>query len=224
MLIRPADRPLSDDEWRSFLATLDFGQLVAPGRGRDLPVVVPTHFVYAGGDVALFHLARGNPVWRALDESPRALLTVVGAYTYVDAALNTEPGESPEFGIPTSYYATVQVAGTCELVDDPAELAAFLNAQMDHFEPGRDGAPVSVDNEYGKSLGGIRGVRFHFDDVRAKFKFGGNRTRAHQAAINATLLARGTDLDSEAAAIQLRRLRARPAPEPEERHRSRGGE
>lgn len=207
MLIRPADRPHSDDEWRSFLRTHDFGQVVAPGRGRELPVIVPTHFVYEGGDVMLFHLARGNPVWRALDESPRGVFTVVGAYTYVTASMNTEPGESPEYGIPTSYYATVQIAGTAEIVDDPAELAAFLNTQMHHFEPERAGAAVAMDNEYGKSLRGIRGVRFHFDDVRAKFKFGGNRIPAHQEAINDALRARGTDLDSEAAAIQRRRLR-----------------
>jgi transcriptional regulator len=211
MLIPAADRPLSDDEWRSFLTAHDFGQVIAPGRGRGLPVVVPTHFVYEGGDVALFHLARGNPVWRALAESPRALLTVVGAYTYVTAEMNTGPDESPEFGIPTSYYATVQAAGTCEVVEEPHELAAFLNTQLDHFEPGRVGERVSPDNEYGRSLGGIRGVRFHFDEVRAKFKFGGNRTLEHQASINAALLARETDLDAEAAAIQMRRLRERAA-------------
>jgi transcriptional regulator len=225
VLIRPADRPLSDEEWQTFLTTHDFGQLIAPGRGRDLPVVVPTHFVYRGGDLALFHLARGNPVWRALEESPRALLAVVGAYTYVTAALNTGPEDPPEFGIPTSYYASVQVTGTVELLDEPGDVAALLNEQMDHFEPERDGERVSTGNEYGKSLPGIRGVRFHFEEVRAKFKFGGNRHPDHQAAISAALLERGTDLDSEAAAIQMRRLRARRgAPQQDDREGRRGGD
>ena len=221
MLIRPADRPLSDDEWRSFLQTHDFGQFIAPGRGRDLPIVVPTHFVYGGRDFALFHLARGNPVWRALDESPRGLLAVVGAYTYVTSELNADPGEPPEFGIPTSYYAAVQVTGTAEPVEDAQGLASLLNEQMGHFEPERAGARVAPDNEYGKSLGGIRGVRFHFEDVRVKFKFVGNRTPAHQAAINAALRARGTDLDAETVAVQLRRLRVRGrvgAPDSPDRH------
>ena len=209
MLIRPADRPLSDDEWRSFLRTHDFGQFIAPGRGRDLPVVVPTHFVYEGGDVALFHMARGNPVWGALEESPHGLLTVVGAYTYVTAEMNTEPGEAPEFGIPTSYYGAVQVAGTAEVIDDPEKLASLLNEQMRHFEPDRAGEPVAVDNAYGRSLGGIRGVRFRFGDVKAKFKFGGNRKPGHQDAINKALLERETDLDSEASALQRRRREAR---------------
>lgn len=224
MLTRPADRPHSEEEWRSFLRTHDFGQFIAPGSGRDVPVVVPTHFVYDGGDVALFHLARGNPAWRALDESRRGMLTVVGAYTYVTAGMNTGPGESAEFGIPTSYYAAVQVTGEAEIVDDPAELAELLTAQMRHFEPDRDGAPVTVDNEYGKSLPGIRGVRFHFADVKAKFKFGGNRDPEHQEAISRALLGRATDLDAEAREIQQRRLASRPVRPPERAPGFRGGE
>lgn len=209
MLIRRADKPHSDDEWRSFLRTHDFGQFIAPGAGRTLPVVVPTHFVYEGGDHALFHLARPNPVWRALKESPHGMLTVVGAYTYVTAELNTGPEDEPGYGVPTSYYAAVQIGGRAEIVDDPEELAALLNAQMSHFEPRRDGHEVSPANEYGKLLPAIRGVRFHFDDVRAKFKFGGNRRLEHAQAIADALAARGTDLDSEASAIQRRRLDAR---------------
>lgn len=209
MLIRPADKPHSDDEWRSFLRTHDFGQFIAPGEGRDLPVVVPTHFVYEGGDHALFHLARPNPVWRALAESPRGMLTVVGAYTYVTAELNTGPEDDPGYGVPTSYYAAVQIGGRAEVVDDPDEMAALLNAQMAHFEPRRDGPTVDAGNPYGKLLPAIRGVRFHFEDVRAKFKFGGNRKPEHVRAIAEALGARGRDLDDEAASIQRRRLDSR---------------
>ena len=206
MLIRRADKAHSDDEWQAFLRTHDFGQFIAPGAGRELPVVVPTHFVYEGGHHALFHLARPNPVWRALEESPRGILAVIGAYTYVTASLNTGPEDEPGYGVPTSYYAAVQIAGRAEIVDDPAELAALLNAQLSHFEPTGQGAPVETGNAYGKLLPAIRGVRFHFDDVRAKFKFGGNRKPEHAAAIAEALGARGTDLDTEAAAIQRRRL------------------
>lgn len=209
MLIRRADKPHSDGEWKSFLAAHDFGQFIAPGSGRELPVVVPTHFVYEGGDHALFHLARPNPVWRALEENQRGMLTVVGAYTYVTAALNTGPEDEPGYGVPTSYYASVQVSGRAETVDDPAELASLLNVQMSHFEPGREGHDVAPDNEYGKLLPAIRGVRFHFDDVRAKFKFGGNRRPEHARAIAEALAERGTDLDAEASAIQRRRLDSR---------------
>ena len=205
MLIRRADEPHSDDEWRSFLRTHDFGQFIAPGAGRPLPIVVPTHFVYRGADEALFHLARPNPAWRALEESPHGMLTVVGAYAYVTAEMNTGPEDLPEYGVPTSYYAAIQIAGRAEILDDPAETAELLNVSLRHFEPDR-GGPVAVGNPYGKMLPAIRGVRFHFEEVRAKFKFGGNRTPEHRRAIAEVLAARGRDLDVEASAIQRRRL------------------
>jgi transcriptional regulator len=88
-------------------------------------------------------------------------------------------------------------------------MAALLNAQMTHFEPARDGHQVSVENEYGKLLPAIRGVRFHFEDVRAKFKFGGNRKPEHAREIARALAERGRDLDAEASSIQTRRLGSR---------------
>jgi transcriptional regulator len=46
MLVHPWDAPNHDDEWRAVLREFDFGQLIAPGGpDRDLPVVVPTHFI-----------------------------------------------------------------------------------------------------------------------------------------------------------------------------------
>ncbi|MDP9067044.1 MAG: FMN-binding negative transcriptional regulator [Actinomycetota bacterium] len=205
MLIKKVDEALSEEEWKHFLRTHDFGQFIAAGEGRRWPIVVPTHFVYAD-DIIWFHLMRSNPVWEALSESPLGVFTVVGAYTYVTSEMNTPPGTSAEFGIPTSYYAAVQLQGRARAVPDPEELAALLNRQMDHFEPDRVGPPVATDNVYGKSLNAIQGVRFEVESVRAKFKFGGNRTVEHQLEINAALLERGRGLDSEAAAIQRNRL------------------
>jgi hypothetical protein len=87
MLVHPWDAPNHDDEWRAVLHEFDFGQLIAPrGPDRDVPVVVPTHFVFDGERTLELHLARFNPVWRALAERPRALLTVVAGHVYVPAA------------------------------------------------------------------------------------------------------------------------------------------
>ena len=202
MLIRRHDEPLSDAEWRAFLAEHDFGELIAPGAGRDLPVVVPTHFIYDGDKTVRLHLARPNPVWTALDERPRALLSVFGAYAYVPGHWNQD-----EYGVPTSYYAAVQLACDVEPVDDPAALAAILERQLGHFQPEGLHAPVEPgDNRYARLFPAIRGLRLHVTDVRAKFKFGGNRTPEHQEAISAKLAERGTPLDREARAHQQRRL------------------
>jgi transcriptional regulator len=202
VLIHRHDAALSDAEWRAFLADHDFGELIAPGAGRDLPIVVPTHFIYDGDRTVLLHLAKPNPVWEALAERPRALLSVFGAYTYIPGHWNQD-----EYGVPTSYYAAVQLSCDAEVLDDPADVAAILERQLAHFQPEGKHAPVEPgDNRYGNLLGSIRGIRLAVTDVRAKFKFGANRTVEHRKAVAAKLAERGRPLDVEARANLMRRL------------------
>ena len=202
MLIHRHDAALDDAEWRDFLKTHDFGELIVPGKDRDLPVVVPTHFIYDGDHTVLLHLAKPNPVWEAIAERPRALLSVFGAYAYIPGHWNQD-----EYGVPTSYYAAVQLACDVETVDDPAALAAILERQLAHFQPEGKHAPVEPgDNRYGKQLPNIRGLRLTVTDVRAKFKFGSNRTPQHRAAVAEKLGERGSPLDREARDHTLRRL------------------
>jgi transcriptional regulator len=205
VLIHRHDAALTDDEWRAFLADHDFGELIVPGAGRDLPVVVPTHFVYDGDKTVLLHLAQPNPVWEALAERPRALLSVFGAYTFIPGHWNQD-----EYGVPTSYYAAVQLACDAEVLDDPAQIAAILERQLAHFQPEGKHAPVEPgDNRYGKLLGSIRGIRLSVTDVRAKFKFGANRTVEHRTVVAAKLAERGRPLDIEARANVMRRIEGR---------------
>jgi transcriptional regulator len=201
MLIRRHDAPLSDEEWHEFLADHDFGELIVPGVGRDLPIVVPTHFIYDGDKTVLLHLAQPNPVWDALAERPRALLSVFGAYTYIPGHWNQD-----EYGVPTSYYAAVQLACDAEIVDDPAGIAAILERQLAHFQPEGKHAKVEPgENPYGKLLGSIRGIRLSVTDVRAKFKFGANRALEHRRVVGAKLAERGRPLDLEARENLMRR-------------------
>jgi transcriptional regulator len=209
VLVHPWDAPLDDQEWRGWLRDgHDFGQLVAPGRDRDLPVVVPTHFVYDGDRTVRLHLARPNPVWDALDERPRALLTVVGDYTYVPSAWGAAPGTPAELGIPTSYYATVQLS--CDVrIADPAETLDILAVQLGHFEPGGGYLPPDAGHEhYRRRLPAIRGVVLTVTGVRAKFKYGGNKEPAHRELLAEHLARRDGPADAAAREHLLRRLHA----------------
>ena len=202
MLIHRHDAPLDDTEWRAFLAAHDFGELIAPGAGRDLPVVVPTHFVWDGASEVALHLARVNPVWAALEERPRAMLSVFGAYTFIPGHWNQD-----EYGVPTSYYAAVQLACDAEIVDDQARIAGILERQLGHFQPEGKHAPVVPgEDRYGKLLPNIRGLRLAITDVRAKLKFGSNRTVDHRAVIAEKLAERGAPGDLEARAHVLDRI------------------
>ena len=211
MLVHPWDAPSHDDEWRAVLHEFDFGQLIAPGGpDRVLPVVVPTHFIFDGERTLELHLARPNPVWRALVERPRALLTVVTDYVYVPAAVNADAGDDPALGVPTSYYAAVQAEVDVEIIDDPVAKAAILARQLRQFEPADStrvtpGADVESDR---RLMPGIRGMRLTITGVNAKFKFGGNKTQEHRAEIAAALQIRNGPMDAAAG----RRLLSRKTP------------
>jgi transcriptional regulator len=209
VLVHPWDAPLDDEEWRGWLLRHDFGQLIAPGDGRDLPVVVPTHFLYDGATTVRLHLARPNPVWAALAERPRALLTVVDDYTYVPSDWQAAPGTASELGVPTSYYATVQLSCDVQVVDDPAAKAEILRDQLGHFEPaGGYLAPDAEHEHYRRRLPGIRGLVLTVTSVRAKFKYGGNKEPEHRELLAEHLAERGGPADTDAREHLLRRLHA----------------
>lgn len=198
MLIHPWD---SVEDWHALLPTRDFGQLVTAAQVDGWPVIVPTHFIVEGDEV-LLHLARPNPVWKAIDKDPRVVLALTGDYVYVDASMNTDPGEDPELGVPTSYYTALQLHGTATVIDDPEEKAGILARQLAHFEPAdstRVMPDISIESDR-RVLPGIRGLRIRIEHVRAKQKYGGNKPEAQRREIAARLARRGGPGD--AAAVQ----------------------
>ena len=202
MLIHPWDAGTSEGEWTAFVRAQGFGHLVAAGRGRDVPVVVPTQFVLASPDEVLLHLARPNPIWSALDENPAVLLSVAGDWAYVPVAWKAIGDEDPRLGVPTTYYAAVQLIADATVVDDDEGKAAILRAQLGSTEPGSGAADPL---EHGKRLNSIRGLRLAVREVRAKFKYGGNADDAHRAAVARQLEQRDGPGDAAALAHLRRR-------------------
>jgi len=184
VLIHPWDAAGSDDEWRAWLATQQVGTLVCPT--EDLPVVVPTHFVWTGQHV-LLHLARPNPALAAVARRPRVLFSVHGDWAYVPSWAKAVPGEDPALGIPTSYYAAVTLTCTAELLEGE-ELLDLLRAQLGAFEPG---SGIADPSAHARRLPGIRGLRLSVEAVQAKLKFGGNADDAHRAVVAGHLRAEG---------------------------------
>ncbi|MGW7519525.1 FMN-binding negative transcriptional regulator [Streptomyces sp. NPDC054796] len=220
MLIHPWDAARDDAEWQRWLAGHDFGQLAVNGGPGEPPLVQPLHFAYQstrsasdgavqeGGTLGsvLAHLARPNPLWPALDAAPEVLLSVVDDYVFVPGPWQAPEDTPPEHGVPTSFYAAVQLRCTAHIVDGPEEKAALLRAQMDHFQPEGGSAPVTAgEAPYGRLLSGIRGLRLEVTDVRAKFKYAGHRTDAVRQRIAEGLAARGGPRDASARDLQLRR-------------------
>ena len=203
MHVPGVDRPLDDEEWRTFVAAQGFGHLVATGQHRPVAVVVPTQFVLDGDEV-LCHVAAANPVLAALAERPVAVLSVAGDWAFVPSSWKAIDGEDPRLGIPTTYYAAVQLAGPVDVVEDPDELATVLRRQLGALQPEVDVADPAV--EHRRRLSAIRGLVLRVEDVTAKFKYGGNVDEAHRAAVLERLVARDGPGDAAAAAHVRRRL------------------
>jgi transcriptional regulator len=215
MLSKPHDDLLDGEEWRAFLRENGFGQVVAPGRGLELPVVTPLHFALGRDDAAVFHLQRANPLLQALRDNPVCLLTVIGSYVYIPSDWNAAPEQDMRWGVPTSYYATVQATCSAEIVDDADGIAYILNQLMRRYEaPGSLHERVEQgDSPYGKLLGAITGVRLNITRVRGKFKFGGNRDSAHRHRVAERLAKRNGPMDASARAHLLRRDEALRPPD-----------
>jgi transcriptional regulator len=210
VLIHPWDAAL-DDEWRTWLTDgHDFGQLVANGLPGQPPAVIPTHFVVEDtptGTRLLVHLARPNAVWANIAADPNVVVTVIDDYAYLPTTWRAKAGGPDEDGVPTSYYAAVQLRCVAEIVDDPTDKADLLSRQLAHFQPTGDHAGVAVGAPpYGRMLSGIRGLRLQVTAVVAKFKYDDHNPTAHRARVASRLIGRATGRDLGAADQQQRRL------------------
>lgn len=203
MYVAPHDRSLGEEEWRPFVETQAFGHLIAPGRGLEYPVIAPTQFVLDGHEV-LVHFARPNPVLDALKANPRAVMSVSGDWAFIPSDWKAIGSEDPELGIPTTYYAAVQMKGRAAVRDEPAAIAEVLRRQLAVFQPA---TPVAdpLEAHPGK-LQAIRAVVISVEEVVAKFKYGGNVDAAHRQAVIDRLRTRQGPGDLAAAAHTERRL------------------
>jgi transcriptional regulator len=201
MLIRPHDAPIdAEREWRDLVAAHP------PGTDRPLPVVVPTHIHFDGDRTIRLHLARPNPVWPALRENPRCLFVVTAAVAYVPTSWEAAPGTPPEWGIPTSHYASVQLDCTATVTDDPDDIRRYLADQLATMQPDEPyGDPTGDAMPHVTELGQIRGLQLAITDVRAKFKFDGAEPDPVRRQVVAGYRRRDAPGDSEALTHLLRR-------------------
>ncbi len=208
MLIQPWDAARDPDEWRRWFASTDrFGVIAVPNQhpGR-APLLVPTHMTLHGHTL-LTHLARPNPAWPHLEEASEVRVAVTDDHAYIPSTWRARDTEPPAHGVPTTYYASVQLLCRPATIDDREGKADILNAQLADRQPDGDHATVAADTgPHHKMLSAIRGLRLEILHVDAKFKYDDHRPAEQQQRIAAQLEARGLGRDVAAAAQQRRRL------------------
>jgi len=131
---------------------------------------------------------------------------VAGDWAFIPSAWKAVGEEDPLLGIPTTYYAAVQLEGTALVVSDPGEVAAILRRQLKALQP--DQAIADPLEAHAAQLRSIKGIRVRLENVRAKFKYGGNVDLAHRQAVIARLEDRGGAGDLAAARQTRRRSHA----------------
>ena len=203
MFIHGVDRG-EEEEWRAFLAAHPFGELVAGGGpARRVPVVVPTQYVIDGDDV-LVHLLARNPVWEAIAEQPGG----------------------PAGGVGRLGVRAVELEGARRRGSASRDPHHLLRVGAAHRH-GDDGGRPRRRRGVAAYAAGVRSsrtrtwsirpsttpgcarsaaLRLRVEDVRAKFKYGGNVDPAHREAVLTRLRDRDAPGDRAAAAHLARRI------------------
>lgn len=118
------------------------------------------------------HVARANPVWRALGAGVPSVVMFRGPQAYISPGWY--PGKA-EHGkvVPTWNYVAANAHGTARVVDDPDWLLGLLNRLAQVHESGRP-EPWRVDDapaDYtGKLLRAIVGIEIPIERLESKLK------------------------------------------------------
>ncbi|MDC8831983.1 FMN-binding negative transcriptional regulator [Alteromonas gilva] len=140
-----------------------------------------------GNSVTLLgHVARGNPHWRALDNTP-ALAVFSGPHAYI-----SPKWYASEPNVPTWNYVAVHAKGTLQIMTD-SELLAAIDELMATFEPdfAQQEAGEAYDVYRQKLLKGIVGITLHVEHLKGVRKLGQHKSQADQAGVSKGL--RSTD-------------------------------
>jgi transcriptional regulator len=195
----PSSRP-SRSECLAFASARGFGIAVAAAAGGPAAVPVPFCLEAAadGTTLAVFHLARRNPLLAAADGVSPWLLHVGGDDAYVSADWYASVDQ-----VPTWLYQAVQLRGPIRVLRDD-ELAVHLDALSAHFEQRLAPKPPwttekMTPGRLDAMKKAIVGCVLRVEDVAGSFKLNQHKSDADMAAIGAAL-ARQPDAGSRAIA------------------------
>ena len=157
----------------------------------------------AGGIELRGHWSRANAQWK---HGGDATVIFHGPQAYVSPGWY--PDKEPAARVPTWNYAVAHLAGTLEILQEEADLAAIVDDLSVMFESRVQGADPTHEpwrfeferEDIRSQLRGIVGFRMRPAKVALKFKLSQNHPDANQRAV-ATQLARGDEPQRAVAAM-----------------------
>jgi transcriptional regulator len=181
------------EEIRALVATVGSAQLVTVGEdGYPLATLLPVIWDEPQGRL-VFHLARANTHWRAIEPGTPALAVVTGPEAYVSPSWYASKAEHGRV-VPTWNYSAVEFRGRVTVHDDPAWLREAVTRLTDLHEQPRE-QPWEVadapESYVEKQLRAIVGAEMVVESVTAKAKLSQNRSEEDRAGVIAGLRAEG---------------------------------
>ena len=180
---------------RAFIARHPLGTLIAQGPEGLSADPIPMQLLAAGEDLSVLrgHVARTNPLWRALLPGTSVLALFHGAAHYISPSWYPAKREHGRV-VPTWNYAVVQTRGTIRFLEDPQWLGALVEALTDQHEHAR-AAPWHVADAPADYVTGmlraIVGFEIEISSLEGKFKASQNRSAADRAGVREGLRAAG---------------------------------
>ncbi len=125
----------------------------------------------------LGHCARGNPLWKHLQQRPQALASFMGPQAYMS------PRVYPDLQrVPTWLYLAVQVRVEARLLDGEEAKDALLKQLIgDHEPPYADQWRGLPEDYTGKMLNAIVAFELRILDLQCAVKLNQHRPEAHAA-------------------------------------------
>lgn len=131
------------------------------------------------------HLAKANPQWRMLAESPDALVVFQGVDSYITPSWYETKRETGKV-VPTWNYAIVQVRGRVRVMDDANWLAGQI-AELTATHEATRAEPWHVtdapDAFVAAQIKGIVGLEIEIASIEGKWKVSQNRPVADRVGV-----------------------------------------
>jgi len=191
-----------------FIAHHPFGTLVAQTKegltGNHVPMLWSGREGSAG--VLRGHLAKANPLWRALEPDAPVLVMFMGADHYITPSWYPAKKEHGKV-VPTWNYSVVHAHGTIRFSEDAAQALAIVRALTEHQESprARPWHVADAPSDYIASLlKSIVPFEIAVSRLVAKFKASQHRPAEERSAVTQALEAEGVAAQERAEVVRER--------------------
>ncbi|MGE0313250.1 MAG: FMN-binding negative transcriptional regulator [Lautropia sp.] len=188
-------------------------------RDGDETLVNHVPFLWAPGGpgghgVLVGHVARANPVWRALSGRP-GIVVFQGPQAYVSPSWYPSKAQHHKV-VPTWNYAVVHARGVARAIEDPVRVRDIVERLTQAHEAGRD-APWKLGDAppdfVDAMVAAVVGIEIPIDALVGKWKASQNRSAGDRAGVEQGLRASARrDAEGGAPAIAMASLVAPFAP------------